>query len=160
MQKVQVQTMWMHAQIARIPHPVLKPHCVSGCVLVYQTWNLAAELGIRCGDNDRVLCSSEAFDDNLPVCDGTDCGSAQRFPLEQTVRTWNSPLNLYFLIFKPSTYIIGRPKFSKPNYFGLCININYKADAVRGCIIIHQHLMKSAHTSSVPEVFILLLCTC
>lgn len=133
--KVQAQAVWTRA---RIPHPAPKPHGVSGCVLVCQTWNLAAELGFRRGDNDGVLCSSKASDDNLPACNGTDCGSVHRLPLKQTPRNWNSPLNLYFLVFKTTACIIGRPKFSKSNYFGLCINIYYQAGAVRSCVII-QH---------------------
>lgn len=54
-QKVRGKTMWMHAQISWIPTPVLKPHCVSGYVLVCQTWNLVTKLGIRLGDNYRFF---------------------------------------------------------------------------------------------------------
>lgn len=57
-QKVRGKTMWMHAQISWIPTPVLKPHCVSGYVLVCQTWNLVTKLGIRLGDSYRFFFSS------------------------------------------------------------------------------------------------------
>lgn len=58
--KVQVKIMWVHARISWIPTPVLKPHCVSGYVLVCQTWNLVTKLEIRLGDNYRFFSSSWA----------------------------------------------------------------------------------------------------